>query len=109
MDKEVLFVFSAIPLLAVWAVFDWIRTSGTGRRGIEPSWIAAVAYLVPLAALYVLGSPPWYTAIFLLLATVVVWAGTVAAAINFSKAKREHARIEAERDARKLAQRGLTT
>ena len=109
MDKEVLFVFSAIPLLAVWAVFDWIRTNGTGRRGIEPSWIAAVAYLVPLVSLYVMGSPPWFTAIFLLLATVAIWAGAIAATISHVKARREKVRIEAEREARKLVRQGLAT
>lgn len=105
MDKEVLFVFSAIPLLVVWMVIDWIRTSRAGRRGFESSWIAATVYLVPLAALYALGSPPWYTAIFLLLATVAIWAGTAAAVISYAKARREKVRIEAPDNIQRIQRR----
>jgi hypothetical protein len=54
-----------------------------------------------------MGSPPWFTAIFLLLATVAIWAGAIAATINHVKARREKARIEAEREARKLVRQGL--
>jgi len=109
MDIEVLFVLLGLPLLAVWVALDWIRTAHEGRRRLEPSWVAAVAYLVPLSALYVMGSPPWFTAIFLLLATVAIWAGAIAATINHVKARREKARIEAEREARKLVRQGLAT
>lgn len=109
MDKEVVFVLLALPMLALWAVLDWVRTSREGRRRLEPSWVAAVAYLVPFCALYVLDSPPWFTAIFLLVATVAIWAGAVAAVINHVRMKREHARIEAERAARKLAQQGISS
>lgn len=104
MEKEVVFVFLAIPMLGIWAVLDRIRTAREGRQGFEPSWIAAVAYLVPFSALYVMGSPPWYTAVFLLLATAAIWAGALAAIVNHVKTKREQARVEAERAARKLAQ-----
>lgn len=110
MEKEVVFVFLAIPMLGVWTVLDWIRTAREGRRDFEPSWIAAVAYLVPFSALYAMGSPPWYTSIFLLLATVTIWAGASAAVINYVRTKREQARVEAERAARKLAQQqGIST
>lgn len=109
MEKEVLFVLLGLPLLAVWVGLDWIRTAHEGRRRFEPSWVATVAYLVPLSALYVMGSPPWFTAIFLLLATVAIWAGAIAATINHIKARREKARIEAEREARKLVRQGLAT
>lgn len=108
MEKEVLFVLLGLPLLVVWVVLDWIRTAYEGRRSFEPSWVAAVAYLVPLSALYVTGSPPWFTAIFLLLATVAIWAGAIAATINHVKARREKARIEAEREARKFTRIGAS-
>lgn len=109
MEKEAVFVFLAIPLMAVWAVLDWIRSAREGRRRFEPSWVAGLAYLVPFSILYVVGSPPWYTAVFLLVATVTIWAGAAAAVVNHVRMKREQIRIEAERTARKLAQQGIST
>ena len=75
---QLLIVGIPVLMLVVWATLDWKQ----GRRGFQPSWALAAAYLALLGAPFVVPLSVWY--LMLPLGGVIfgIFAGMLAAIVN---------------------------